>query len=96
MVGGSEVVLVSAGAVVLARVMVVMSSEQADVKSAAKAKDSPREEKKLNLRRTMMILGIKPVHYKAYFLNSQNWKRGPPGARTQHLEVKSLLLYLMS
>ena len=58
-------VLVAAGAVVLALVIVVMSSEQAAAKSAAK--DSPRSDTKLSLRRTMLSLGIMPVHYKAYF-----------------------------
>ena len=102
----------SAGAAVVARVIVVMSSEQAAAKSTAKAKDNPRSEGKLNLRRTMLILDIKTVHYKAYFskqlkleaflrdlpkdLPKHLPKRGPPGARTQHLEVKSLLLYPMS
>lgn len=115
--GSAVVVSVGASVVVLARVIVVMSSEQAAAKSTAKAKDSPKSEKKLYLRRTMLILDIKPVHYKAYFSTQpklealledlpreicQNIyseslpKRGPPGARTQHLEVKSLLLYPMS
>ena len=57
--------LVSAGADVVARVIVVMSSEQAAAKSTAK--DAPKSDKKLSLRRTMLILDIKPEHYKAYF-----------------------------
>ena len=115
----------AAGAVVVERVIVVMSSEQAAANSTAKANDNPNSEKKLSLRRTMLILDIMPVHYKAYFLTAflaaktgkhsreicqrslpgdicqedlpkHLLKRGPPGARTQHLEVKSLLLYPMS
>ena len=74
-------VLVAAGAVVVERVIVVMSSEQAAAKSAAKANDNPNSEKKLSLRRTMLILDIKPAHYKAYFLTaffgSQNWEASP-------------------
>ena len=61
--------LVAAGAVVLALVIVVMSSEQAAAKTTAKANDTPNSEKKLSLRRTMLSLDIKQVHYKAYF----NW-----------------------